>query len=173
MFSDFSNWFSDGIEEVARNIANHHGMNQQQQQQRQSEAPPPVSNKFLQSLQYVNVTADDLLEVSNKECCVCLDTQHVGQKAYKLPCGHLYHPACLLDWIKRHCTCPVCRYELPTDDLNYEKDRKIRMSTRKRRYRLDELKRMKVSQLKDISRELQIPISDCIDKDEIISKFIK
>ena len=169
MFNNFANWFHDGFEDAARNLQQ---QQQQYQQQQQSKAPPPVSNKFLQSLQYVNVTADDLLEESNKECCICLVTQNLGQRVYKLPCGHLYHPECLLDWIKRHCTCPVCRFELPTDDSNYEQDRKIRMARRKRRYRLDELKRMKVSQLKDISRELQISISDCIDKDEIISKYV-
>jgi hypothetical protein len=127
----------------------------------------------MKSLQYVNVTADDLLEESNKECCVCLETQQLGQQAYKLPCGHLYHPACLVDWIKRHCTCPCCRYELPTDDVRYEQERKVRMRSRKRRYRLDELKKMKVGQLKEIGRELQIGIGDCLDKDDIIRKYVK
>ena len=144
-----------------------------QQQQQQSTAPPPVSSNYIKSLQYVNVTADDLLEESNKECCVCLEAQQLGQQAYKLPCGHLYHPACLVDWIKRHCTCPCCRYELPTDDVSYEQERKVRMRSRKRRYRLDELKKMKVSQLKEIGRELQIGIGDCLDKDDIITKYVK
>ena len=141
--------------------------------QQQSTAPPPASYNFVKSLQYVNVTADDLLEESNKECCVCLEAQTIGSQAYKLPCGHLYHPACLLDWIKRHCTCPCCRFELPTDDSSFEQERKIRMRSRKRRYRLDELKKMKVSQLKEIGRELQIGIGDCLDKDDIISKYVK
>jgi len=65
MFNNFANWFHDGFEDAARNLQQQ--QQYQQQRQQQSTAPPPVSDKFLQSLQYVNVTADDLLEESNKE----------------------------------------------------------------------------------------------------------
>jgi len=31
-----------------------------------------------------------------------------------------------MDWLERHCTCPVYRFELETEDARYETERKKR-----------------------------------------------
>ena len=67
---------------------------------------------------------------------------------------------------------PVCRYELLTDDDNYERDRRKRMLHRNMRFRLDELQTKKVSQLREIASSLVISIAGCIDKTEIIEKLL-
>jgi hypothetical protein len=133
---------------------------------------PPASVRILQNLPVVKVTSDDLLEETNKECLICLEEQKIGSMACKLACGHLYHRACLTDWLKRHCTCPVCRFELETDDYEYEKERKNRMLKHKMRFRLDELKSKKVSQLRDIASCLSVSMVGCIDKGEVIEKLL-
>lgn len=38
----------------------------------------PASKKALQNLSIVSVTADDLLEETNKECLICLEEQCIG-----------------------------------------------------------------------------------------------
>ena len=66
---------------------------------------PPASKKAIRNLAIVQVTADDLIEESNKECLICLDDQRLGSYACKLACGHLYHKACLIEWLQKSCTC--------------------------------------------------------------------
>ena len=143
-----------------------------QQPNAHANGPPPVSKRLLNSLPIVVVTADDLLEETNKECAICLSEIKLGMKACKLPCGHLYDRECLKVWLEKHCTCPVCRFELETDDAQYESQRKCRMKSRKLRYRLDELQHKKISELREISSSLSVNISGCIDKSEIIDLLV-
>ena len=61
-------------------------------------------------------------------CCVCIEDFSLGEKVTRLPCGHLLHRPCAEMWLGRHCTCPVCRYELRTDEPWFERERHVRMA---------------------------------------------
>jgi len=68
-------------------------------------------------------------------CAICCCNIALGEKGQLLPCGHMFHPNCTKPWLKDHNTCPVCRYELPTDDPDYEEVRRRNVTTRKQNRR--------------------------------------
>ncbi|KAK7294915.1 hypothetical protein RJT34_17814 [Clitoria ternatea] len=53
-------------------------------------------------------------------CAICKDVLAPGTEVNQLPCSHLYHISCILPWLSARNSCPLCRYELPTDDKDYE-----------------------------------------------------
>lgn len=134
--------------------------------------PPPASRRFLNNLPLAIVTADDLLEESNVECIICFEENNIGDRACKLQCGHLYHPECIRDWLKKSCTCPVCRYEIETDDVAFEAERKRRMQSRKIRCRRDELDTKSISQLRELLKHFDISSAHCFDKRDLIELLI-
>ena len=54
-------------------------------------------------------------------CSVCKEDFSVGNKMMDLPCNHYFHEECLMPWLNQHDSCPICRFELKTDDDDYEK----------------------------------------------------
>lgn len=68
--------------------------------------------------------------------------------------------------------CPVCRYELETDDLAYENERKHRMKTRKLRVRKDELDKSGIVKLKELMSQLGISFAGCVDKRDLVERLV-
>eukprot|EP00850_Spirogloea_muscicola_P021276 SM000243S08577 [mRNA] locus=s243:172804:175025:+ [translate_table: standard] len=62
------------------------------------------------------------------QCSICREALEVGARARMLPCRHLYHGECIALWLRRANTCPVCRHELPADDLGAELARLCRLA---------------------------------------------
>ncbi|XP_066160024.1 probable E3 ubiquitin-protein ligase ATL45 [Oryza sativa Japonica Group] len=46
-------------------------------------------------------------------CAVCTDDLPPAATACRLPCGHLYHADCFVQWLSRRNSCPVCRRRVP------------------------------------------------------------
>ncbi|KAJ5924223.1 hypothetical protein N7466_008410 [Penicillium verhagenii] len=46
---------------------------------------------------------------SGVECAICLGPPELGDKIVVLECEHLFHRICIIDWLDRHPTCPLCR----------------------------------------------------------------
>ncbi|PKU63573.1 uncharacterized protein LOC110105781 isoform X1 [Dendrobium catenatum] len=80
---------------------------------------PPAATSSVQSLPCVIISKDHEKN-GTLVCAVCKDPLSINAEARQLPCSHLYHPSCILPWLRTRNSCPVCRYELPTDDQEYE-----------------------------------------------------
>lgn len=85
---------------------------------------PPASERAVQELVTTVIVDDAYVEhhagTSHESCAVCKDDFVVGDELRCMPCGHHYHPDCILPWLRLHNTCPTCRYELPTDDASVD-----------------------------------------------------
>jgi hypothetical protein len=88
---------------------------------------PPASMDAINDLIPLRLRADDR---DHEECLICSEIYEIGCVVTRLPCGHMYHSDCIIGWLHRNCTCPICRYELPTDDPNFEQGRTERMEQR-------------------------------------------
>jgi Ring finger domain len=72
----------------------------------------PTDSKVLESLPVAVIT--EAVVSSQKECSVCLEKLVLMEaNILTLPCDHLFHKACIVTWLEKHTTCPVCRFELP------------------------------------------------------------
>ncbi|VVA96206.1 unnamed protein product [Arabis nemorensis] len=85
---------------------------------------PPAAKSVIEDLPFVVLTVEEL----NNVCAVCKDDMVVEEKVKRLPCMHFYHGECIVPWLGIRNTCPVCRFELPTDDLEYERHRRSHRS---------------------------------------------
>ena len=53
------------------------------------------------------------------ECAICIGEFKgidIIKAFYK--CEHIFHKRCLLDWLKKHNTCPLCNHDLSDDIKN-------------------------------------------------------
>ncbi|XP_028756590.1 E3 ubiquitin-protein ligase RING1-like [Neltuma alba] len=107
-FGDY--FFGPGLEQLIQQLAendpNRHGT-------------PPASKSAIEGLPTIKIS-EELLASESSQCAVCKDTFELEEEAKQMPCKHIYHSDCILPWLELHNSCPVCRYELPTDDPDYE-----------------------------------------------------
>lgn len=80
---------------------------------------PPAAKSVVENLPLVELENEDVKE-SCVGCAVCKNDISLKEKVRRLPCLHYYHDDCIIPWLSIRNTCPVCRYELPTDDSEYE-----------------------------------------------------
>ncbi|CAL4942457.1 unnamed protein product [Urochloa decumbens] len=95
------------IEQLAENDPNRYGT-------------PPAAKSALCSLPDVVVTNAMVAAAEGAECAVCKEDFSPGEVAKQMPCKHIYHNDCIVPWLELHNSCPICRFELPTDDPDYE-----------------------------------------------------
>mmetsp|Transcript_108514 Transcript_108514/g.305851 ORF Transcript_108514/g.305851 Transcript_108514/m.305851 type:complete len:417 (+) Transcript_108514:73-1323(+) len=135
----------------------------------QQAASQPTSAATLRSLPRIKVTNYDIEVNESTECSICLDELAVGQPALRIPCGHLYHEDCVQDWLRKSNECPVCRYELPTDNAKYEQERCKRMAGRKLRMKFADLTRKTAQELRRLADHIGVDVRGCLEKGDLVS----
>ena len=97
-----------------------------QSMQNQPSGNPPASKESLKKLKKFKMNEEFCKKTEKGEfeypcCSVCLAEISKDQDTTLIPCGHMFHDSCILKWLDMHNSCPVCRYELPSDNADYER----------------------------------------------------
>jgi hypothetical protein len=93
-----------------------------QQEEPEGSALPPDHAVYLATLPSITMQEDH----TDDPCSICIDVMRSGQSLCELSCNHLFHHACVVQWLEKNNTCPKCRdvalplREEPRDDSPVE-----------------------------------------------------
>ncbi|EGZ25309.1 hypothetical protein PHYSODRAFT_555187 [Phytophthora sojae] len=68
--------------------------------------------KFLRGKRDEDVSADIVVRKDARECVICQVEMSIGMKVTRMPCQHMFHTACLHEWLQIGNSCPICRVEI-------------------------------------------------------------
>ena len=95
---------------------------------------PPAAQKAIEGLKKYKINEEKIKEFGfENSCAVCKDEFNIGEECLSMPCNHYFHGDCLIPWLKERNSCPVCRFELPTDDEDFENMKKIKLKNENNR----------------------------------------
>lgn len=93
---------------------------------------PPAAKKAVDGLEKFSFETEEKLKEFNRInggeeclCAVCKDQFEINQTIVRIPCNHYFHDDCIYPWLKDRNSCPTCRFELPTEDEDYEKSKTL------------------------------------------------
>ena len=72
----------------------------------------PASEVFINSLKDIKITKQNEIK-EDDECTICLKIFEINDILHKLPCEHKFHKNCIIEWLKKINSCPLCRKEFP------------------------------------------------------------
>ncbi|KAL9234444.1 hypothetical protein vseg_009316 [Gypsophila vaccaria] len=56
------------------------------------------------------------LSAEDAACAICLVEYKNGSELQELPCHHHFHSACIGKWLRTKTTCPLCKYNIQSND---------------------------------------------------------
>jgi E3 ubiquitin-protein ligase DOA10 len=63
---------------------------------------------------------DSTMKEQELKCIICFSTFELDDSYTKWPCKsetpHIYHSDCMLEWLRRKNTCPICRHPVETSN---------------------------------------------------------
>ena len=74
----------------------------------------PTNMAAVEALEKVRYYRPSYYDENNAEkCTICLEDLVTGSELTRMPCNHMFHGDCIVEWLKKRVTCPLCRFELP------------------------------------------------------------
>lgn len=67
----------------------------------------PVDPKLLGNLPMIVVESRHI--DNDSQCTTCMEKFELDERVAELDCHHIFHPDCIIPWLNRHNTCPICR----------------------------------------------------------------
>ncbi|XP_047237033.1 E3 ubiquitin-protein ligase RNF165 isoform X4 [Girardinichthys multiradiatus] len=64
--------------------------------------------------QDLKMCLDDEELDTDEKCTICLSMLEDGEDVRRLPCMHLFHQACVDQWLATSRKCPICRVDIET-----------------------------------------------------------
>ncbi|KAK4849746.1 hypothetical protein QYF36_000483 [Acer negundo] len=75
----------------------------------------PASKAAIESMPTIEISLNHTS--AETHCAVCKEAFELGTSAREMPCKHIYHQDCILPWLASRNSCPVCRQELPSEEV--------------------------------------------------------
>ena len=103
-----SNFRGNFLEEIIRIL-------ERNQEEAARKAHQPTSESALKKLKRFNLSEkyckkDKKGKIELPSCCICISDIEMKEETVLLPCGHMFHWNCCLNWLKGNNTCPMCRF---------------------------------------------------------------
>ncbi|XP_057814548.2 E3 ubiquitin-protein ligase RDUF2-like [Cryptomeria japonica] len=78
----------------------------------------PADKEAVEALLKLTIAVNFVNEESH--CSICTEAFQLGEDALQMPChqAHIFHSRCLLPWLERRNTCPICRAPLVTPQIS-------------------------------------------------------
>lgn len=76
-----------------------------------------VNSEILSLMPESIVTDVNKLPEEKRNCVICMTQYEKDDKILTIPCCHLYHTECILDWFKTKNTCPICKFKVDKNGL--------------------------------------------------------
>ncbi|URE46372.1 E3 ubiquitin-protein ligase [Musa troglodytarum] len=70
---------------------------------------PPAQKAAVEAMPTVKIE-------ESLSCLVCLEDFDISAEAREMPCKHKFHAGCILPWLELHSSCPICRFQMPTEE---------------------------------------------------------
>jgi hypothetical protein len=78
----------------------------------------PVKQNVLDLLPESKLKEVKKLPQDKKSCVICLEDYKENDTILTIPCYHIFHKKCVIDWFKNDNTCPICKFKINKQNLN-------------------------------------------------------